>query len=745
MKKNIYFLTVIFVYFFLPAAAMAQSLPDFGFIRNDNIQVGDTAGNIYRYAWAGGLNSCQFGKIDLNLDGIKDLVVFDRIGNRILPFFNSGAAGIASWQFAPSYAPYFPEIKEWMMLRDYDGDGKEDIFTYTTGGIKVFRNVSDTMPRFSLATPLLTSYQYGGYVNLLVTLADYPVIADLDSDGDLDILTFFGLGSYISFHKNLSEEKYGTADSLDYQLEEMCWGYFREGTESNVLTLNVHCPYDCADKNLRQKPRHTGSTLLTLDLNADELNDLLIGDVGYKNLIALTNGGTQDSALMISQDTSFPNLEERVNMVSFPVASYLDVDNDNINDLLVSPFDPTMENAENKNSCWWYKNNGENNHPDFQLEATDFLQGDMIDLGSGCYPVFCDLDNDGITDQVAGNYGYLDSSWMYAGSLHTRYYARLVFFKNTGTEIAPEYKLLTSNLGNILSYKLRATIPAFADLDGDGDKDLLLGNANGNLLFFRNEGLVSGIPQFKLTDASFASINVGGYSAPQLFDLNRDGLNDLIIGKKDGALSFYQNTGSQAIPYFTFVTDALGMVDVTDTLLSYDGYSVPCFFRDKNGKTCLFCGSEFGNIFYFNNIDNNLDGTFALAESQLCGIGDGWRNGVAVKDLNSDGFPEMVNGNFAGGITFYQGVVPSASGINELPAATQAVSAYPNPGSNRIFFRFNTSCKTSSFEVNIFDLSERLVLHKTIRKGESLDISSLANGVYCCRLTNLSCKIVVCH
>ena len=66
--------------------------------------------------------------------------------------------------------------------------------------------------------------------------------------------------------------------------------------------------------------RHTGSTFLLLDLDADNDKDLVLGDVDYSNLIELVNGGDSDSAYMISQDTVFPSYNKPVNLMSMPAA-----------------------------------------------------------------------------------------------------------------------------------------------------------------------------------------------------------------------------------------------------------------------------------------------------------------------------------------------------------------------------------------------------------------------------------------
>lgn len=44
-------------------------------------------------AWAGGMNAPQIGELDLDLDGLRDLVVFDRIGDRVMTLLNTGGTG----------------------------------------------------------------------------------------------------------------------------------------------------------------------------------------------------------------------------------------------------------------------------------------------------------------------------------------------------------------------------------------------------------------------------------------------------------------------------------------------------------------------------------------------------------------------------------------------------------------------------------------------------------------------------
>src|SRR3989344_7339812 len=110
--------------FFFPNLVSAQLL--YQAFRNDSIKVYEN-NNLLKNPWAGGLNSVQVSPIDLNNDGLKDLFVFDRCGNRITTYLNKGTTNISDYQFSATYKDSFPKLENWALLRDYNCDGKEDI------------------------------------------------------------------------------------------------------------------------------------------------------------------------------------------------------------------------------------------------------------------------------------------------------------------------------------------------------------------------------------------------------------------------------------------------------------------------------------------------------------------------------------------------------------------------------------------------------------------------------------------
>ena len=90
--------------------------------------------------FGGGLNAPQFNLSDIDGDGRADLLVFDRVGDVLLPFLNVEG----DFEYAPSLRSQFPRLYSWVLFRDYDNDGDEDIFTTSSEfgvfGVEVHKN-----------------------------------------------------------------------------------------------------------------------------------------------------------------------------------------------------------------------------------------------------------------------------------------------------------------------------------------------------------------------------------------------------------------------------------------------------------------------------------------------------------------------------------------------------------------------------------------------------------------------------
>lgn len=751
----------IIIFSFIQAKIFSQNYHDFGFTKDNSVIVKDINNDTLLFPWAGGMNSCHFSSIDLDFDGIKDLFVFDRHGNRILTFINSGTSNNTDYIYAPQYSRKFPKIKAWANLVDFNNDGKEDIFAFNSnGGIEVYKNISDTILEFDLIYTHLQSYQSSSSSGIIITDVDYPAFSDIDNDGDLDILTFYGLGSSLDYHKNMSQELYSHSEKLEFVLDNSCWGHFAESESSNIIILDTCWNTKSQNSSYFPASKHTGSTLLAFDMDADNDKDLLIGDVDFKNLIMLTNGGTVDSSYIISQDTVFPSNSMSVDLCSFPVSSYVDVDNDNKKDLIVSSYESGWKypKADNINNVWLYKNIGTNNSPIFAFDQKSFFQSDMIESGSGARPILYDIDNDSLIDLFIGNFGYLDTSYYEFGILKAEYISRISYYKNTGTKSNPVFQLITDDFANTSVLNLINIHPSFADLDNDGDIDMLCGNSDGKFHYYENNAGASNPPQMILNQLNYQNIDIGKNSCPQLIDINNDGLTDLVSGKKDGRLAYFENTGTSNNPVFSHITDSLGNIRVTDDYLNpYFGYSVPCFFKDNSGDFKLFAGSVTGNIFYYKNINGNLSGNFSLDSSLLLMtqhdtlfsvlhsyydsipiiIDEGLLAGVSVADLNDDGYPDMICGNYAGGLSYFKGTqaLPLSAGIKPQQNNIDfSFKLYPNPANNFITIEFNSQHKQS--EIEVYNILGEKVLSKSVNNSDRLLINTLGlkTGLYICKI-----------
>ena len=226
-----------------------------------------------------------------------------------------------------------------------------------------------------------------------------------------------------------------SCDSLIFERSERCWGFFYDAPNSIILNCpNCNCAKENSKNQIKQKDGTP--TLLALDIDNDDDKDLILGDGGGKNLNLLINGGDNQNAFMTSIDTMFPknnNNTVEVEIDFLPAAYYVDVTNDGVNDLVATT--NTKNNSVNFESCWVYENIGQNNLPNFNFIEKNFLQKDMIDLGTSALPSFFDFNNDNLLDLIVGNYGYHNPN-------DPDPISSLALFENIGNDSIPKFKLI---------------------------------------------------------------------------------------------------------------------------------------------------------------------------------------------------------------------------------------------------------------------------------------------------------------
>jgi len=707
----------IFFIFFLLTFQTNIATSQINFSRDTSVKIIRNS-IILENAWNGGINSSQFSEIDLNLDGVKDIIVFDRSGNKLSPYLNINGKFI----FSPQYRESFPKIENWMLSEDYDCDGKNDIFTYSTAGISVYRNNSNLELSFVLKDSLLKNNTSGQHI--YVSPVDIPAIVDVDYDGDIDILTFDIAGGFVHYFKNTSIENYNNCEYLEFDFADGCWGDFFEGINSYTLNFNCQCtPITNIYNN--NKSKHAGSTLLAIDVDNDNDRDLILGDVSFNNLNLLINGGDNQNAIITSVDTAFP--QNNLNTIAadihiFPSAFYIDASNDGIKDLIVTS--NMRNNSENFKSCWLYENSGTNINPNFNFIQKDFLQGSGLDFGENAHPTLFDLNKDGLLDLFIGNYGYhLPNGTPIS---------KIAYYQNTGTLQSPEFTLITEDFEGISNLNLNTTLntpalnlfPSFGDLNDDSDEDLIIGDSDGKVHFLINNG-----GNFSINTPNFENIDVGYFATPQIIDVNRDGLNDLIIGNKKGTISYFENMGTQTTPIFTNEISNWGGIDV-DSSLTQNGFSSPMLI-DINGEYFLFVGSYSGKTYLYKNIDGNLNGTFTELNSINNNVWEGGKNSVTVGDINNDNLVDLLIGNQSGGLALFKGDTSIySSNSNDI----NIINVFPNPSSDYIYI--NNPKKRL---IVVFNSLGKIELTS---RNEKIDIQKLSPGLYYVRNENQFSKFI---
>ena len=198
-------------------------------------------GVLLQNAFAGGMNAPQFSYADLNNDGLKDLVVFDRVGEVWKTYLNNGSNSDMPYTFAPEYIKNMPKCTYWALLRDYNCDGIADMFTNRPNGVRVYRGFyQNNQLKFALRNDDVrykdpyTNFDTNMYVNQI----DIPHIGDMDNDGDTDVVVYSAGGSYVEYYKNVSIEQGFGCDSLYFKMADDCWGRFQESQLNSSITFS---------------------------------------------------------------------------------------------------------------------------------------------------------------------------------------------------------------------------------------------------------------------------------------------------------------------------------------------------------------------------------------------------------------------------------------------------------------------------------------------------------------------------
>lgn len=228
-----------------------------------------------------------------------------------------------------------------------------------------------------------------------------------------------------------------------------------------------------------------------------------------------------------------------------------------------------------------------------------------LDCGSGSFPPGGSLTTPGFNQATFPDIDADGDPDLFVGVLNSRSRGSFWRYANDGAAGAPQYRLVGTEFPNTLDVGQNAR-PAFADLDGDLDPDLLVGNNDGELWHFVNEGSQLS-PVYRLADTAFAGIRGGFSYAPAFGDVDADGDPDLLLGRFDGKVVVYLNEGG-------------GVFSASDSVTTGQ-YAVPAAGdADGDGDIDLVVGKGNGTLAFFRNTGTPLSAAFTPEDDSYLGV-----------------------------------------------------------------------------------------------------------------------------
>jgi uncharacterized protein (DUF2141 family) len=546
----------------------------------------------------GGFNIPRPQLIDIDADGDQDL------------FLQEASGSIGYYEHEPGATPRYQwrteryqdlDVGEWYRFVDLDRDGDADLlaeslFSY----VRYYRN--DGTPEQARFVPAADSLRDTDGNALFSDRQNIPNATDIDCDGRMDLL----IG----------------------RLEGTVTRYEETGTDAAGVPRFQHLTdrFEGIEIVAQIGSLHGANTMALGDIDSDGDEDMFWGDYFEPGILFLENTGTCQTPSLSGEPLPFPTDEPlRTSGYNAPTVGDLDMDGDE--DLLVG----TLGGAYNPNTTTidnlhYIEQTGPGR---FAQRTSRFLS--TLDYGAETVPVAVDLDGDGDLDVLVGN--KIEQDDTQNGKLY-----RLL---NEGTPEAPRFRE-DGDMDVGGGYHL---VPAFGDLDADGDLDAILGTWGDDMRHYRNDATDGGI-DLTMLDSAFVSLSRGRNATPALGDVDGDGDLDLFAGEASGTINFWENTGSATRPEFTLVSDEYADIDVGRR-------SFPILRdHDGDGDLDLLVGSEGEGIRLFLNAGTRTVPDFV--DEGALDVPTFVFAAPAFGDFDGDGDADMLLGGQRGGLWYFE-------------------------------------------------------------------------------------------
>ena len=357
------------------------------------------------------------------------------------------------------------------------------------------------------------------------------------------------------------------------------------------------------------------------------------------------------------------------------------------------------------------------------FEGVSFRDGQ----GNPISHTFGDIDGDGDRDLVVsrqlGSFSVLDRTSSQAEP-----------FRKISDPISPLHGIQAPN----------NAIPALVDLDQDGDLDLVVGWSGGNFEYYEQVDDVT-FEKRSGFENPLDGFDVGRDSAPAFGDVDGDGDVDLVAGNRDGEFHFFERVPSGSFEPRTGIANPFDSLSVQWCGIA-TVVNVPALVDlDRDGDLDLVSGRCF-----FLNTATGFAPLFS--SNPFLSLPNRHFNVVAFDDLDGDNdldLVELMTGSLEGFQT-YMNTGRVFTSIDENPdvGSLSVLGPMPNPASV-LTSVILTSEKSQVVRASLFDALSReiQVLHDgPIGQGTQLNLpvrtGDLSAGVYFVRIRGANLDVV---
>ena len=410
------------------------------------------------------------------------------------------------------------------------------------------------------------------------------------------------------------------------------------------IKLDKHREDDYIDfydeRNLPEQLSKEGPKLTVADVNGDGLEDMFIGGAkGQAGQLYIQTGDGNFERKEEKEFDQYSDFEETAVL-------FFDADGDGDMDLYIGAGGNNMQKGSRESQHRLYNNDGKGN---FTLDVTAFPNNDM----NIAVAVNYDYDGDGDEDLYIGsrsepyNYGVSPQSYI---------------FNNDGQG---HFRDVTNELNKDLATKGMITGAEWADIDGDGEKELIIVGEWMSPAIYHYNKQTKKLDEVKETGLENM---YGWWQTVKAGDINGDGKPDLILGNIGE--NFYLRPDKEN-PVKLWLND-FDRSGTTDQFLTrtVDGRDVPVFLKreitdqfpglkKENLKNADYAKKDIEELFgreltekaeqkLFNYCSsviaiNEGNGKFKVEKLpvwvQLSSV-----NAVELADVNSDNKPDLIMG-----------------------------------------------------------------------------------------------------